>query len=366
MIKGHLITRDMTQQPIIDKVFQWYKNSGFLFRANDGQKPPSVKSIQEAITKINLTEDPPFSEILQNLAPPYSASLLSGINSPLLWYNFDYAEAFKGDQPNPMGKRTIVGVIFHNGRINVRGACVWDADSNLRNLGNIPSTMTLNRINPTSLCAQLEIFNGIATYKYSPPTSLNNHPFYNPLFLPRHINNIADTEDEVNQFLSMMGDYRKVWMSTLKTEADGQFNDKFGNYLNNVYQTGLETEVLVEPIAKESQPYYERKFDISDILCIGFFTDGKKPSQDPKEYITAAKTFLDDASDPEGGWINPMCAPEFPPVILVTGVALPNVPLSGTSTPKSNVGQEWVHYLTLSEFGYTDPLVEENFILLVD
>jgi hypothetical protein len=155
-------------------VFQSYLCSGLLVRGNDGQTPSSVEVINNAINRITIDscagdEAHPFSEMLENQAPAYSASLLSGMNSPLLWYNFDYSEAFPMKPANPMGERTIIGVVFGNGSIVVAGGCAWDADSNLGTLGNIPATAIGNRVSPTSIYPQLKVFENVAGYSYGPP-----------------------------------------------------------------------------------------------------------------------------------------------------------------------------------------------------
>jgi hypothetical protein len=338
---------------------------------NDGQTPSSVEVISNAINRITIDsragdEAHPFSELLENQAPAYSASLLSGMNSPLLWYNFDYSEAFPMKPANPMGERTIIGVVFGNGSIVVAGGCAWDADSNLGTLGNIPATAIRTRVSPTSIYPQLKVFDNVAGYCYGPPTSLNNHPFYNPLFMPRvrspdNRRPVADTEEEVDEFLRMIGGFKETWVNRLKCVAAG-FNGPFADYLNRVYQPGFEPEILIEP-KTDSQPYCERKFDRLAIGSIGFFADGKKHGvHSAREYRDKAGEFLKKATDPTAGWINPFeIDNEFPPLLSIIGVALPDVPVSGTSSAKNKPGNEWVTYLTSPDFGYGSPLTPDHF-----
>ena len=172
---------------VLDTVIQQYKDSGLLVRGNDGQTPATSDDVNTAISNIvicpNKAVDPKTTNLLgflNNEAPSYSASLLSGTNAPLLWYNPDYVESFKNKNKKPkcMGHRTIVAVVFKNDDISVRGGCAWDADSNLRDMGNLPNTASINKSTPASIFAQLKVFNNIGNYKYSPPTSNNNNPVY--------------------------------------------------------------------------------------------------------------------------------------------------------------------------------------------
>ena len=359
---------------VLETVIQQYKASGLLVRGNDGQTPATSDDVNAAISNIvicpNKAKDSKTTNLLgflNNEAPSYSASLLSGTNAPLLWYNPDYVEAFpnKNKKPRCMGNRTIVAVVFKNDDIYVRGGCAWDADSNLRDMGNLPNTASVNKSTPASIFAQLQVFNNIGNYKYSPPTSNNNNPVYNPLFLPRVDNrdNVAETKAEVDQFLNEVGSYKKTWVSTLKKDACG-YNNKFANYLNSTYNTGLEPEILTEP--KNDNPYYEKKFDLSEVLCVGFITDGKNHgTHSNAEYQSAALTFLQGATG-QGGWINTASAAELAAVsvVSVTAVSLPPVPLSGTTASNGNIGKEWVKYLTCPKYCYQNPLVDSNFQLI--
>ena len=361
---------------VLKTVIKQYQDSGLLIRGNDGQTPATVQDVNTAISNLvidkskitptnGLTSD--LLGFLQNEAPTYSASLLSGKNAPLLWYNPDFVEAFpnKDKKPKPIGNRTIVAVIFKNDNINVRGGCAWDADSNLRDLGSLPNTPTINKTTPSSLFAQLNVFNNIGNYKYLPPTSNNNNPIYNPLFLPRvnDVNKIARTKQEIDQFLNEVGSYKKTWVQTLKKDTGG-YNDKFGNYLNSTYNTGLEPEILTEP--KNKQPYYKKKFDLSEVLCVAFITDGKKHcTKTTAEYKSKALSFLKTATG-KGGWINPVkqSALEAINIVSINSVSLPPVPIAGTTASKENIGKEWVTYLTCPEYLYQSPLQTNNFKLI--
>ena len=363
---------------VLDSVIQQYKASGLLVRGNDAQTPPTSDDVNTAIQNLVMTDEKAKNGKTTNLlgfinnnAPCYSASLLSGSNAPLLWYNPDFVEAFpnKNGKPKCMGSRTIVGVVFKNGSIAVEGGCAWDADSNLRNLGNIPNRPSGNfsKVTPTSIFPQLEAYNNIGNFKYTPPTSNNNNPVYNPLFFPRVSGRGADaeTKEEVDQFLNEVGSYKKTWVETLKKDACG-YNNKFADYLNVNYNTGLEPEILVEPLSNE-QPFYERKFNLSEILCVVFCTDGKNHgAQTDAAYQAAALTFLQGATG-QGGWINAASETELEavPVVSITGVSLPPVPISGTTASNGNIGREWVKYLTCCKYCYNKPLTDENFKQIV-
>lgn len=339
---------------VASKLYELYKSSGILVRGNDGQTPYTNCDVVNAISNIKISDKQVLTDFLQNESPPYSASLLTGVNNnpPILWYNYDFVEAFKDSTVNEVGNRTIVAAVFRNGNIVVRGGCVWDADSNLRDLGNIPNTNEFNKATPGSLFAELNVFNNIGGFKAPQPTTNNNNPTYNPLFRPRTNSALAQNYNEVNNYLYWMGKYKSTWVDTLKKDAGG-YNNTFGEYLSNNYGTGLEPEILVEP--KNNQPYYEKKFDLDEILCVGFFTD-RKSVKNTKGYIKTKNDFLNSAMA-KGGWVN--CGnPNKIPTVLVTNVALPNVPISGTAAAKGNVGLEWVTYLNS---GYDKALTKCNF-----
>ena len=170
----------------------------------------------------------------------------------------------------------------------------------------------------------------------------------------------AKTNEEVKQFLQEIGSYKNTWVNTLKKNSRG-YNNRFANYINTNYNTGLEPEILVEP--KNSQPYYKKKFDLNEILCVAFITDGKKHNTHTStEYKNRALSFLQEATA-TGGWINPTNNHELKsvPVISITRVALPSVPLSGTTASNVNIGKEWVKYLTCRKYQYNKTLKHEDF-----
>lgn len=341
------------------KIYNLYKKNGILVRGNDGQQPFSNCDVLQAISNIKLSDTNCLQDFLENQSPPYSASLLSGVcnNPPILWYNFDYVEAFPEKTVNPIGNRTIVAVIFNNKKIIVQGSSAWDADSNLRNLGTIPNTPVFNKTTPASLFAELSVFDGIGGFNAPKPSSNNNNPTFNPLFLPKTNTSIADNQNDVDNFLCLVGKYKSTWVETLKNDAGG-YNNQFGEYLTTNYGTGLEPEVLVEP--KNEQDYYKKRFNVEDILCVAFITDNKNPNlNDRCKYYKKKIEFLTSATSKDG-WLNPSKKSAFNkiPMVSISNVALPNVPLSGTSTTTGNVGIEWTTYLN---DGYSSALNCENF-----
>ena len=158
--------------------------------------------------------------------------------------------------------------------------------------------------------------------------------------------------------------YKSAWVQAIKEDAGG-YNDTFANYLTVNYGTGLEPEVLTEP--KNSQLYYQKKFDLSEVLCVAYVTDETNPDiSDVQKYKNKTAEFLIGATA-SNGWINPLedhQELEDIPVISVNSVALPNVPLSGTTTPTGNLGEEWLVYI--NHLGYSNALTEDNFNLIYD
>ena len=89
---------------VLKTVIKQYQESGLLIRGNDSQTPATSADVNTAISNLvidkkkitptnGLASD--LLGFLQNEAPTYSSSLLSGVNAPILWYNPDYVEAFQ-------------------------------------------------------------------------------------------------------------------------------------------------------------------------------------------------------------------------------------------------------------------------------
>eukprot|EP01084_Bolivina_argentea_P209229 356442_1 len=361
---------------ILQQVIDSYKTSGILIRGNDGQTPLTINKIKNVIANSKFITDrcnTDLSLTLENESPPYSSSLLSGLhnNLPILWYNHDYVEAF--DVSHELGNRTIIAVIFNNYNISIIGGCCFDADSNERNLGNIPNTFRhFNKATPNSYFSQVNVFNNIAKYVAPIPSSLNNHPAFNPMIFPFTNNNIADNIYDINLYLDMITELKSIWINTIKNENNSNgYNDIFANYLNDVYNLGLECEILIEP--KNNQPYYMKKFNINDVLCFAFITDYPNideyiNNKNISEFENAKYKFIKTCTDVESGWINNNGNDESEwdniPMIVINHVSLPNVPLSGTHASSNNIGKEWVTYLTDTKYLYDKPLTEHNFRLL--
>ena len=252
----------------------------------------------------------------------------------------------------------------------VSGGCVWDADSNLRELGTIPNTRQFNRTNPLNMFSQLETFDKIGNYHYVGPTTNNNNSIYNPLFLSSEK---GVTGNELNNFIGDIGDYKNVWLNTLKKDAKG-YNSKLADYLNVTYGTGLEPEILTFPNQSSHRDTSDTrdtsdgtgktkkktKYNLEDILSIVFISDSpKRPNIPSRQYKQSAKTFLETATNPKTGWITPQKSGKKIKIVGIYGCLLPNVPLDGTSASQSDLGGELIEYI--NRFGYDKPLNKTNF-----
>lgn len=256
--------KQITCEEVRDIVYSNYIKSGILVRGNDGQQVYSIQQIGDLIKNnaASTAEQPNpfnieefndgsgnslFGSILANLSPPYSASLISGINNnfPIAWYNYDYSEAFPNrDSSGNQGHRSLLAVILKNSKVVIKGGCIFDADSNLRNDGNIPPVNTKDKAIPGSLFALTLPFKDISNsnYQYNAPSSQNNNATINPLFLPRTNTGVADNTNQVNQFL-----YEVAYLKQIFIEKIYDISGAFETFINNELGTGVEPEILVKP-----------------------------------------------------------------------------------------------------------------------
>ena len=328
----------------VSEVFAEYQKNGILVRTNDGNNPLSQAQVLGQITNLVIEVPVPNpTELSTNLeglvtsrVPPYSASLISSKTPPVVWYNFTYSEIAGG---GTTGDKTIVSILFKNKNINVYGGCCWDGDSNQRCSGNIQPTTLFNRSNPFNIASQLpqDVSGNVTT-----GIGYNNNPTLNPMFYPRTETARASNYQEVGDYLNMMGEYKGGWVENLKSQTSGAYNAAFGTYVDN-YTTGVEPEILITSNT-DTATFANKKFNPQDILCIAIVTDALEFSTTitDAEYKTIADQFITSISaDP--GWLT--SANVDVPVMLIKHVAMPNVPVDGTTTPDALVGGEWVEYL---------------------
>lgn len=323
----------------MEKKIQELKNTnfekGFLYRADDGVKPLTADTLLSEIEQMKIDGD--FSGIIDTQGPPYS---FSGVftNAPsFIWYNHLYSEAFPNPKntPKKQFERTIIGIIPKSDKIIIEGGCAWDADSDLRALGNIP-LRDGDKATALSQFADTLPFNGVANFSYTAPTSSNNNSLKNPLIVPRTKNNKAESKKSVENYIEEMGNIKRTYFETMLKQCDG-YTDDFSKYIDDNWNLGIESEILVTP--KNETAFYKKKFDMDDVLAIAFFQDGNKVEDDPK-YINAAKDFLKNV---ENSWItNKMkLTVNDIPIVLVNDSLLTEVPIDATSaTSENSLGQE--------------------------
>ena len=336
----------------IQEIFSEYQKNGLLVRTDDGNTPLSQEDVNNKISQIKIT-DPSnnnldLSGLVSSRVPPYSASLISSKTPQVAWYNFTYSEQFKASGTNPppnvIGNRMLVGIIFKNNRIKIYGGGCWDTDSNARVLGNIPVTESLNRSNPFNIGAQV----GDTT------VIRNNNPFYNPMFYPRTSNNKAVNYTQVGDYLNMIGEYKQTWVNALKTDSGDAFNSTFGNYIND-YSTGVEPEILVTSNTS-ALLFNNNKFVKDDIQAVAFVTDATEfPAHTDETYKSKANDFLNGITG-EPGWVNGSDIDV--PIVVIKRVALPNVPVDGTSVTTPITGTEWIDYLT-GDYSYLSLTIDD-------
>ena len=84
-------------KPLIYDIWKQYKNYALSIRGTDGQYVTTMKSIINYINQpgFNIQTPNPWNNYLSNLAPSYSASLLSkSAKYPILWYVYEYVDPF--------------------------------------------------------------------------------------------------------------------------------------------------------------------------------------------------------------------------------------------------------------------------------
>ena len=349
---------DQSSSEILNKIYSDYITSGLLIRTNDGNHPYSIEDVKNEIEKITLEKDSNLKNIINQNCPPYSWSLIINRTPQVAWYYGRFSEVFpKLDYK--LGKRTIVSAMLKLNKARIFGGTCWDGDSNLRLLGVNPATLLYNRSNPFNITTQ-ESSDG-------PIVGDNNNPYYNPMFYPRTESIAgklpfllrAETKEEVDNFLSMIGNYKKIWVNTLKENAGG-FNQKFADYITNTYTSGVEPEILATNNSIASLEKFENaKFEIEDLSCVSFIMDNTEFNNVSNNiYLQKAYKFLIDATSTDG-WINMPLINVKVPVIKIKSVALPYVAVSGQTTPPENLGDAWIQYLnktgyeTLNESDFT-------------
>ena len=386
--------KKITCEDVRDIVYRNYINSGILVRGNDGQQVYTIEQIGELIkddhestttnpNPFNIQEfnagegNALFGSILANLSPPYSASLISGINNnfPIAWYNYDYSEAFKDRKNKGIGHRSLLAVILKNNKVAIKGGCIFDADSNLRNKGNIPPIDGKDKATPDSLFSATLPFEDISgndyksNYQYSPPSSQNNNPAINPLFLPRTNTGIANNKDQVNQFLYEVAYLKQIFIEKIYNLGNNQ--EEFKTFINNELGTGVEPEILVKP--KGSSDYFSQKFSPTDIQAFALISDSDYATlqEDVDDLSTELRNSIDTDFIPtatgDNGWIKGTNNNYLKnlPIIGIFNVALPDLPLQDTSSSgKDPVGTQWKSYFDLPTDSFKNSLTKSDFICL--
>ena len=313
-----------------------FKKSGFLFRTDDGVTPQTHEDVLDSINSLKLDTD--LSGLISSQAPPYSHTGIFNNAVSFIWYN-PGSEAFQGTTPKDIGDRTVVGIIPKKNNVIIEGGCPWDADSDLRLLGNVPlkigdKSTALNNYSNTLP------FNNIGGFVYSPPSANNNNPLKNPLILPRTRTNQAQCEKQVSTYLNQMGEIKETYYNKALQLTNG-YNTEFSKYIDENWNLGVESEILVTP--RNDEPFYRKKFDVNDIAAIAFFQDGKIVDSS-KNYKETAKLFLDKIT---GTWITNKRNISIDNILILLGKnsLLPVVPLDGgSSTSSSTIGSDILLY----------------------
>lgn len=217
-----------------------YFNSGIFFRGNDGQHPYFYNEIQYFIDNWKLDDANAWlwDGILPNMAPPYSATLISrNAYAPILWYNPGYNDPF-WNNANP-GQSTCTPLtdapeIFHRTNLGVCidnflffGCSLFDGDSNDNIQGGttIPPARNFgqNRGNPTSSWARDYPYKVLPGSTYSPPGTYNTMKSTNPGLTINidgtPIGNKTETASNIiKKFTSIKGGIWKRWIEIYNDE----------------------------------------------------------------------------------------------------------------------------------------------------
>lgn len=95
------------------------------------------------------------------------------------------------------------------------------------------------------------------------------------------------------------------------------------------------------------QPFYRKKFDVSDVTAIVFFQDGKIV-QNSKKYKEEAQAFLQKII---GTWMTNNTKISIDNILILMGkeALLPVVPLDGGSSSSGSIGTEILLYQEKSQ-----------------
>ena len=381
-------SKNKNNTPVIYDIWHMYKNYALSIRGTDGQYVTTMKSIINYINHpdFNIQTPNPWNDYLSNLAPSYSASLLSrSAKYPILWYVYEYVDPFyTNDRNTPTIKnRNQGGFILSN--YNFSGASLWDGNSNSNVTGSttIPfiSNIAGNRgtdVNGYSMQLPFVLNNQedskecncslfsqpvntscphpVGTARYNCPTTNNTNKSYNPTLSASNSGNIVNPSD------------RNIVMKNMSL-IKGALWDKFINTTGNVSEqlikktllsnwgTGFEIEGYVEPVTYNKngsvwlddgdadKQLQDARFNVDDMYSINISTDSKTYEDwigyigNQTHIVNAYKKIYRDATT--GGdngenaqWVNNMVRDKKVALTLITGVMLPVVELTDISKSK--------------------------------
>ena len=345
---------------ILEKVREYYNNNMLLLRTNDGQ---TVFNSSELVNTINANTNlstlaAEVNSYMSNLGPGFSATYIGTKMSPVAWYVPAWVIP-KSDNSVAKKQRYIMAFVLNSNSLRVHSGTIFDGNTNARiaHAGSINSNIrgdnSFNILSQHPQKFHREDFNNVDTSQEFTSTPDTDDSFYKNTLLQQNVGNLINVynplirsgKDEkivckrISKFLSQINDIKEQYECKLSNTIENGIK-----YINTNLQSGVETEIVIS-----SRLSKIGKLLADDILCVAVVNDTlytEKPGEEYKEkmkviynnnidnFLTKAESWLDNSE---------MHKLKKLPVIGISGVALPPVPLDG-GVGAYGLGEAWLKY----------------------
>lgn len=363
---------------ILEKVREYYNNNMLLLRTNDGQ---TVFNSSELVNTINdntnlSTLVAEVNSYMSNLGPGFSATYIGTKMSPVAWYVPAWVIP-KKTHCVVKKERYIMAFVLNSNSLRVHSGTIFDGNTNARiaHAGSINSNIrgdnSFNILSQHPQKFDKEDFNKVDTSQEFTSVPSEEDSFYSETLLQQNVGNLINVynplirsgKDEkivckrISKFLSQINDIKEQYECKLSNDVHEGIK-----YVNTNLKSGVETEIVIS-----SRLSKIGKLLADDILCVAVVNDTlytTEPEETYKEnmhkiyndniddFLTKAKSWLDNYE---------MHKLKKLPVIGISGVALPPVPLDG-GEGTSGLGEEWLKYSASSKL--LPPLKNYNFFTI--
>ena len=334
-----------SNDPFLKTIIKHFRNNRLLMRTNDGQTIFNTRKFVNTIThsKTDALANT-VNTYMSNLGPGFSATFIGKTMTPVSWYmNTDNLD---------LGERMSLVFILDPNCLRIHAGTVFDGNTNARITNAGGPSSEIRGHTSTNFFSQHPIeFDGEDPnfWKDNQGENVGNLVnMYNPLFLAGEEN--VSGNDKISHFLSKVDRIKKAYETNFLKDPE---NAK--NYINNNLNSGVETEIIVSSTKSENG-----KLTQDDILCVAVISDAENAENDTlQDFYTDNKKKLFEES--LNTWLDStLTALNKLPVIGISGIALPNVPLSGSGN--GDLAEEWFKYRDNNQF--LPSLKNKNFVRL--